>query len=128
MTSDSMKHTRNGKGDRTCCPAIETIEFIGGSYDGHKELCRTQTVHLPRDLVWIVCEDAFRMLEGRDSHPGGSITSVALYALEATKDARRYRFTRSNSLEELMESMPETCSCLETQRDTHHGLNRSSGT
>ena len=64
-----MNHTRNGKDDRTCCPAIE---FIGGPYDGHKEVCRTQTVHLPTDLAWIVCEDAFRMLEGRDSHPGGA--------------------------------------------------------
>lgn len=105
-----MKHMRNGKNARTRCPPIE---FIGGPYDGHKELCRTQIVHLPTDLVWIVCEDAFRMLDGKDSHPGGSITSVAIYELEAGKDARRYRFTRSISLDELMDSMPETCSCLE---------------
>jgi len=105
-----MQHKRNGKDDQTRCPVIE---FIGGPYDGYKELCLTQTVRLPADVVWLVCEDAFRMLEGKDSHPGGAITSVAFYELEARRDAGRYRFTRAISLEEVMHSMLENCSCLE---------------
>jgi hypothetical protein len=110
-----MTHTRNGIDPR---PTV--IEFIGGPYDGHKEPCLTETARLPADVVWCVCDDAFRMLEGRASHPGGSITSVAFYELEATNDARRYRFTRSISLDELMDSMPETRSCLDSRRDKHH--------
>ena len=103
---DLMKHTRNGKDAGTRC---RVIEFIGGPYDGHKEPCLTRAVHLPADVVWCVCEDAFRLLEGEESQPGGSITSVAFYELETGEDADRYRFRRSNSLPELLHSMPENC-------------------
>ena len=76
-----MKHTRNSKDDRTCCPAID---FIGGPYDGHVLQCLTQPVHLAANVVWLVCEDAFRMLDGKESCPRGSIMSVAIYELEIT--------------------------------------------
>ena len=123
-----MKKTRDHDDDQI---RYLDIEFIGGPYDGHKEPSFTPPIHLPAELVWFVCEDAFRLLDGKDHCPGGSFTSVALYELEAGKDAGRYRFTRSISLEELRDSMPETCSCLETRRDTHHDRKtskRSSGT
>ena len=87
--SDLMKHARNDAVERI---HYRGIEFIGGPYDGHKEPCLTQTAHLPADVVWCVCEDAFRILEGEDSQPGGSTTSVALYRLAVTNGAPLYRF------------------------------------
>jgi hypothetical protein len=71
-----MKHTRKGKDDRPGCPAIGTIEFIGGPYDGHKEPCLTQTARLPADVVWCVSDDALRMLEGEESQPGLMATAL----------------------------------------------------
>ena len=95
-----MTHTRNGTGPR---PTV--IEFIGGPYDGHKEPCLTQTARLPADVVWCVCDDAFRMLEGEESQPGGSITSVAVYRLAVTHGAPLYRFAGAISANELTDTI-----------------------
>ena len=84
------------------------IEFIGGPYDGHKEPCLTRPVHLPAHVVWFVCEDVFRLLDGKDHHPGGSITSVALYELEVGSSAFRYRFASAISVKGLTDSMRKT--------------------
>ena len=87
-----MTYTRNGIDLR---PPV--IEFIGGPYDGHKAPCLTQAARLPADVVWCVCDDVFRMLEGEDSQPGGSITSVALYRLAENNGAPVYRFEGATS-------------------------------
>jgi hypothetical protein len=73
-----MKETRGGDDGRI---RFLEIEFIGGPYDGHKEPCFTWPADLPADVVWLVCENVFRLLDRRDHRPGGSITSVALYQL-----------------------------------------------
>lgn len=91
-----MTHTRNGN-----APWSPVIEFIGGPYDGHKEPCLTQTARLPADVVWCVCDDAFQILEGEESQPGGSITSVAVYRLVVTHGAPLYRFAGAISANEL---------------------------
>ena len=93
-----MKNTRDQGDDRI---RYLDIEFIGGPYDGHKESCFREPVHLPAELVWFVCEDAFRMLNGKDHCPAGSFTSVALYELETGNGASRYRFARSIPVKEL---------------------------
>jgi len=99
-----MGQTRDGMDDHV---RVLEIEFIGGPYDGHKKPCFTRPVHLPADVVWFVCEDAFRLLDGKDQRPGGTITSVALYKREIWSDAWRYRFARSMSVKELTQSMRE---------------------
>jgi hypothetical protein len=104
--SDPMKLTRDGKNhNRNRCSAIE---FIGGPYDGHVLQCLTQPVHLPANVVWLVCEDAFRMLDGKESCPRGSITSVAIYELEITNTVIRYRFARAISVNKLTRLMRDT--------------------
>jgi len=80
------------------------IEFIGGPYDGHKQTCIKRPIHLPADVVWFVCEDVFRLLDGQDRRPGGSITSVALYELDLRNGAFLYRFSRAISVEQLTNS------------------------
>ena len=100
-----MKHTRDGGGDRN---RFLEIEFIGGPYDGHKELCFTRPIDLCADLVWFVCEDVFRLLDGKDSRPGASITSVALYELDEVNGACRYQFVGAVSVKDLAHSMCET--------------------
>ena len=93
-----MKKTRDRDDDQI---RYLDIEFIGGPYDGHKEPSFTPPIHLPAELVWFVCEDAFRLLDGKDHRPGGSFTSVALYELELANGARRYRFVRTIPVREL---------------------------
>ena len=100
-----MKHTRDGDDDRS---RFIEIEFIGGPFDGLKELCVTQPIQLRTDVVWLVCEDAFRQLDGKDHRPGGSITSVALYELEIWNFACRYRFVGAISPKEVTHCLRET--------------------
>ena len=100
-----MKETADSDRDRM--RSLE-IEFIGGPYDGHMEPRFTWPAHLPADVVWLVCEDAFRLLHGNDHRPCGSLTSVALYELEVGSGRSRYRFLRAISVKELTDSMRET--------------------
>jgi hypothetical protein len=87
---------------------MEFIEFIGGPYDGHKEPCFTWPTRLPANVVWLVCDDAFRLLDGKDHRPGGSIASVAIYELEVGNGACRYRFVGAISVSELTHFVRET--------------------
>jgi hypothetical protein len=45
------------------------------------------------------------MLEGKESQPGGSITSVALYRLAAANGAPLYRFAGAISANELTDAI-----------------------
>lgn len=94
-----MKEMRDGDADQL---QHFEIEFIGGPYDGHKEPCFVRPIHLPADLVWFVCEDVFRLLDGGDLCSGGSITSVALYELERVNGTCRYRFVGAISAKEFI--------------------------
>ena len=108
-----MKETRDGD-DHHHHHLIRflQIEFLGGPYDGHKEPGCTLPAHLPADVVWLVCEDVFRLLDGKDHRPGGSITSVAIYELDAGNGAVRYRFAGASSVKELTHSERETPTCM----------------
>ena len=104
--SDPMKLPIDGKNqNRNRCSAIE---FIGGPNDGHVLQCLTRPVHLPANVVWLVCEDAFRMLDGKESRPRGCITSVAIYELEITNTVSRYRFAGAISVNKLTRVMRDT--------------------
>ena len=74
------------------------IEFHGGPYDGHKELRASGPVRLPTEVAWFVCADAFRLLDEKDHRPGGCLTSVALFELEISDGALRYRFASAMSV------------------------------
>ena len=82
------------------------IEFLGGPYDGHKVMRRTWPARLPKDLIWFVGEDAFRLI-GEDNRPSlrsnRSLTSVALYALEQVDDKFQYHFVGATSVDQMME-------------------------
>ena len=83
------------------------IEFIGGPYDGHKELLGS--VCPAEELAWIVCEDVFRLLAGKDGCKHGTITSVAIYELEVVDGLFHYRFLGAVSFQELVDSVRATC-------------------
>ena len=100
-----MKNTRHGVDQNI---RVLEIEFIGGPYDGHKEPCFTSPTHLSAEVVWLVCDDAFRLLAGKDHHSGGSLTSVAVYELEVSNGRFRYWFARAISVKELTHSIRET--------------------
>jgi hypothetical protein len=99
-----MKSTR----DENQQVRLLKVEFIGGPYDGHQEPCFTRPDHLPADVVWFVCEDVFRLLNGKGGCLGGSLTSVALYELELATGECRYRFTGAISIKEITRLMSET--------------------
>ena len=96
-----MKHARE-ENQRV---RLLKVEFIGGPYDGHQEPCFTRPDHLPADVVWFVCEDVLRLLDGKVGCWGGSLTSVALYELGAGSDACRYRFAGAISVTDLTQMM-----------------------
>ena len=43
---------------------------------------RRRAAVIAANVVWLVCDDAFRLLDGKGHQPCGSITSVAIYELE----------------------------------------------
>ena len=77
-------------------------EFIGGPYDGYKVPTFTERDQLAAEVVWLVCEDAFRLINGKAHRPGGTFTSVALYALEEKNGMTRYQFARAISVNQLL--------------------------
>ena len=81
------------------------IEFFGGPYDGHKEAGLERQKRLPPKVAWLVCEAAFRLLDGKDDIPGGNFTSVAIYQLESDSAPCRYQFERAISFEEFSRSV-----------------------
>jgi len=68
------------------------IEFIGGPCDGHLETSDCRPIHLAVDVVFLVCENALRLLNGTEPRPGRRLTSVALYELQYRNGTARYRF------------------------------------
>ena len=87
--------------DRRCF----SVEFTGGPYDGHEQSWFASPSRLPTEVVWLVCEDAFRLLAGETRRPTGAFTSVALYELEIADGAYRYRFIRALPVNHLTDSL-----------------------
>ena len=86
-----------------------SIEFVGGPYDGHSESYYTCSRLLPKEVLWLVGADAFRLLSGDglqiDVDPRRSITSVALYSREDAGSTYRYRFVNVISIKQLTDSI-----------------------
>lgn len=72
------------------------VEFIGGPYDGHRQMVPTpealaETVALP------VNRNIFRMLSGLPTAGDARTTSIAIYELEALDGSPRYYFLGTTS-------------------------------
>jgi hypothetical protein len=81
------------------------VEFTDGPYDGHEQSWFASPTRLPVEVVWLVCEDAFRLLDGQSHRPTGVFTSVALFELEKTNAAYRCRFVRALPVNDLIDSL-----------------------
>lgn len=68
------------------------IHFIGGPFDGHQQADQRCLEHLPLDVAWLVCDDAFRQLDGKILQKHGCLTSVALYRLDRSTATACYRY------------------------------------
>ena len=101
-----MKKESESEGDPI---RLLSIEFIGGPYDGHTESYYTCLKLLPKQVLRLVCADAFRLLSGDglqiDADPRRSITSVALYSREEAGRTFRYRFINVISIKQLTDSI-----------------------
>lgn len=84
------------------------VEFTGGPYDGHEQSWFASPTRLPAEVAWLVCEDAFRLLDGESRRPTGVFTSVALYELEKANAEYRYHFVRALPLNDLIDSLRGT--------------------
>jgi hypothetical protein len=69
--------------------STNSIEFIGGPYDGHRQ---PPPARLDERLSIEVSRDVFAVLEGRSGW-GAPVTSVAVYDLDGRRGA--YRFVGS---------------------------------
>lgn len=97
-----MNKASEGNHDRM---RLLEIEFIGGPYDGHNEPCFGRPVQLPADVIWLVCDDAYRLIDGKDHRGSGSITSVAFYELDVGNGTCKYRFAGAISVTALTRSI-----------------------
>jgi hypothetical protein len=72
------------------------IEFIGGPFDGHQQSSANGSQ--ASEILCFITKDAFRQLhrsENRESSSGSTLTSVALYELDAVSDPPTYRHAGS---------------------------------
>ena len=83
------------------------VEFVGGPYDGHSEPIDSGPP--AEELAWLVSKDVYRLLDGKDRRECGTITSVAIYTLEVDDGLFQYRFLRSISFKELVDSLRASC-------------------
>jgi hypothetical protein len=77
------------------------IEFIGGPRDGHVETSDCHPIHLAVDMVFLVCENALRLLNAPEPRRG-KLTSVALYELQQLNGDVQYRFVGAISSKDLL--------------------------
>ena len=82
------------------------VEFIGGPYDGHQGFLSSE--YPAEELAWMVCEDVYRLLAGRERRNRGTMTSVAIYELDVVDGLFQYRFLRAISVNELTDSVRAT--------------------
>jgi hypothetical protein len=73
------------------------IEFVGGPYDGHRQVLSTPLGELAEIVALPVSRDIFRLLHGKTRGPVESITSVAVYQLEVLPTRLRHRFVGAAS-------------------------------
>ncbi|MCU0719552.1 MAG: hypothetical protein MUC83_07600 [Pirellula sp.] len=78
--------------------SIRLIEMIGGPFDGRWQKHRMPVQSLPRESVWLVCNEAFRLMESEtmadqphETH--GHLTSVVLYRLVHTEGKSNYTYS-----------------------------------
>lgn len=78
--------------------SIRLIEMIGGPFDGRWQKYKLPVQSLPRESVWLVCDEAFRLMDSetlpREPHEShGQLTSVALYRLVHTDGKSNYTYS-----------------------------------
>ena len=73
------------------------IEFVGGPYDGHRQVLTTPPGELAEIVALPVSRDIFRLLHGETHGPVEPFTSVAVYQLEVLPTRLRHRFVGAAS-------------------------------
>ena len=78
--------------------SIRLIEMIGGPFDGRWQKHKIPVQCLPRESVWLVCDEAFRLMESEtmadqphETH--GHLTSVVLYRLVHAEGKSNYTYS-----------------------------------
>ena len=57
----------------------ESIEFLYGPFDGHVEYTRSQCDDLPGELLVLVNENSYRLIEKQPPVPSAACSSIAIY-------------------------------------------------
>jgi hypothetical protein len=75
--------------------APNTVEFMGGPFDGHVELLPTERGDLPEHVLCYVSENLFRQLHGQENVSRFTVTSVAIYMLLLHNGGWAYIFVKA---------------------------------
>lgn len=73
------------------------IEFIGGPFDGHRQMVSIPAASLADTVALPVSRNIFRLLAGHRSVPGEPATSIAIYELDELRGRQRYFFLGATS-------------------------------
>jgi hypothetical protein len=73
------------------------IEFIGGPYDGYRQVLTTPLNELAEIVALPVSRDIVRLFDGEARGLGAPTTSVAVYQLEVSSNKCRHRFVGAAS-------------------------------
>jgi len=71
---------------------LQAIEFVGGPFDGHKEIVAVDPELLAGMLALPVNENAFRVIDGEHARRKEPPTSVAVYHRTYDRGVWRYCF------------------------------------
>ncbi len=77
-----------------------SVEFIGGPFDGYWQSYPLSLKPLPADIFWLVSNGVFRQIDSHqhaEPNACGTLTSVALYALDNTGNLPCYKHSGSIS-------------------------------
>ena len=74
---------------------FQIVEFLGGPFDGHRLRIAATRHELAAVATFSVNKNVLELLSGAAPGPVAPVTSTAIYQLEWTAGAARYRFLRS---------------------------------
>jgi hypothetical protein len=78
------------------------VEFIGGPYDGHRQMARVSKRDCGELISIPVSVNVFRVLAGEPPGVESPASSVAVYQLRKHKNRYNYHFVEAKTMEEFL--------------------------
>ena len=96
-----------------------SIEYVCGPFDGYVEPVPEECEELPEDLLCIVSDNVFRLMDCRVPLPNISFTSIAMYSRTRRNGAWVYFFAGALGTEKIREACAQAGMMFGTINENH---------